>query len=58
MGEHVKNLFKLKGFFTKAFIEEETKGSKQAAYEPAGDITDKDDKASKVPQELWQQIRT
>ena len=44
---------KLKGFFTKASIEEETKGSKQAAYEPAGDVTDKDDKASKVPQELW-----
>ena len=43
----------LKGFFTKASIEEETKGSKQAAYEPAGDVTDKDDKASKVAQELW-----
>ena len=41
-----------KGFFTKASIEEETKVGKQAAYEPAGDITDEDDKASKVPQEL------
>ena len=43
---------KLKGFFTKASVEEETKGGKQAAYEPPVDTPDEDDKASKLPQEL------
>ena len=34
---------KLKGFVNKASIEKETKGGKQAAYEHAGDVIDKDD---------------
>ena len=42
-----------KGIFHQGLNEEEIKDYKQAAYEPAGDVTDKDDKASKVPQELW-----
>ena len=39
----------LKGFFTKASIEEETKADTQAAYKPDGDDTIEGEKASKVP---------
>jgi hypothetical protein len=44
--------------FHQSLNEEETKDNKQAAQEPAADITDEDDKTSKVPQETQSWLGT